>query len=92
MNAAPKKAVMQRDLLRITSLSKRPPINCERDKKRRWAPTTQALVEVMTEKFTRGPRLSCGCRKRYITAGNDGILTIAHTPSPGAGVRQKSGD
>jgi hypothetical protein len=84
VTVANKKFVMQRDLARITSLSKRPPINCERDKKRRWAPTTQALVEVMTEKFTRGPRLSCGCRKRYITAGNDGILTIAHTPSPGA--------
>lgn len=76
--------VVQRDLARITSLPSRPPIDCERDAKRRWAPQAQALVEVMTEKFTRGPRLSCGCRKRVVVIGQGGRITIAHTPSPGA--------
>lgn len=51
-------------------------IDCERDARRRWAPEAQALIELMTERFTRGPRLSCGCQKRYVTATSDGGLTI----------------
>lgn len=82
--SAVNKAVVQRDLARILDLPSRSPLDCERDSKRRWEPKAQALVEVMTAKFSRGPRLSCGCRRRVVAVGHNGKLTIAHTPSPGA--------
>ena len=64
------------ELERIVSLSKRPVLDCSRDEKRRWAPEAQALIELMTARYTRGPRLSCGCQKRTVTATPNGGLTI----------------
>lgn len=70
------------DLARILTLPSRPPINCERDRKRRWDPEAQALVEVMTAKYSRA-RLTCGCRDRRFTALASDQISVWHAPSPG---------
>jgi hypothetical protein len=65
------------DLQRILALPRRPPVVCERDPLTRQYPAaTQALIEIETAKFSRGPRVSCGCRPRTVVLGRDGVLTI----------------
>ena len=66
------------DLQRILDLPRRPPVNCDIDPRTgRYAPATQALIEVQTEKFSRGPRISCACRPRKFILDADGqTLTI----------------
>lgn len=77
------------DLKRILALPRRPPVVCQRDRRtKKYPPATQALIEVETAKYTRGPRISCACRPRQVTLGSDGTLTIkrilpeGHTPEP----------
>lgn len=68
------------DIDRILALPTRPPIDCEIDPRTgKYPPRTQALIEVITEKFTRGPRLSCACRERRVTMLADGRLAIGRT-------------
>lgn len=56
------------DLQRILALPRRPPVDCEPDPiTKRYAPETQALIEVVTETYTRGPRISCACVPRRVT-------------------------
>jgi hypothetical protein len=69
----------QRDIERIAALPRRAPLDCERDELRRWSVAAQALIDLMTMKYTRGPRLSCGCRKRHLIAGANGALTVFPT-------------
>lgn len=65
------------DLDRILALPKRPPYDCERDPvTKKYRPETQALIEVMTEKFSRGPRVSCACRERRVLKQADGQTLI----------------
>jgi hypothetical protein len=46
-----------------------------------------ALVEVVTEMYTRGPRISCSCQNRHVTATSNGGLIIFHEAErPGAPV------
>ena len=72
------------ELPRIIALPKRPVLDCERERGlRRWAPEAQALIEVMTAKFSRGPRLSCGCRDRTVTAVPGGGLLVFEQGRPG---------
>jgi intein/homing endonuclease len=72
------------DIQRILGLPKRPPVDCERDPiTKLYKPTTQALIEVMTEKFSRGPRLSCACRERRVSKLADGTLAITRTRPDG---------
>lgn len=68
---------------RILSLPRRQVVDCERDEARRWSPIAQALVEVVTAQYTRGPRLSCGCQKRTLQLSRDGVLTIFRQGKPG---------
>ncbi len=69
------------DLDRILALPRRPPVNCDRDPRtRRYEPSTQALVDVVTGWFSRGRRVSCGCRERRIRLSSDGrVLHIFRT-------------
>ena len=64
------------DLQRILALPRRTPFVCERDANGNYPPATQALIEIETEKFSRGRRVSCGCRPRKIVADADGLLTV----------------
>jgi hypothetical protein len=65
------------DLKRILALPRRPPVDCERDPETgRFSPATQALIEVVTERFSRGPRLSCACRPRKVLMAPDGGLVV----------------
>lgn len=64
------------DLQRIMQLPRRSPFVCERDEQGNYPAATQALIEIETEKFSRGRRVSCGCRPRTILMGEDGLLTI----------------
>lgn len=65
------------DLERILALPRRPPVNCDRDSRTKLlAPETQALVEVMTERFARPKRATCACRPRRISLRSDGMLSI----------------
>jgi len=65
------------DLQRILALPRRPPFVCERNPVTKQYPAaTQALIEIETQKFSRGPRISCGCRPRILKLGRDGALTI----------------
>lgn len=60
----------QTELDRILSLPKRPPLDCERERGvdangkpvRRWAPAAQALIEVVTAKYSLGSR-ACKCKE-----------------------------
>lgn len=71
------------DLPRILALPRREPVDCEREPgTRRWAPATQALVEVVTERYTRGSRLSCACRDRVVEHQGGGRLVVFHTSAP----------
>lgn len=71
------------DLQRILALPQRPPLDCERERgHRRWAPEAQALVEVVTSMYTKGPRLSCACRPRHVEVLSGGRLLIFATPPP----------
>jgi hypothetical protein len=66
------------DLDRILALPQRPPIDCERDPvTKKYQPAAQALIEIMTERFTRGRRVSCACRERKVRMEANGTLTIA---------------
>lgn len=51
-----------RDLERIVALPKREPVDCEL-RERRYSPKAQALIEVMTERFSLGPRPNCKCKE-----------------------------
>lgn len=83
MNAAAAPATpYATELTRILKLPKRQILNCERDEQRRWAPEAQALIEVMTAKYARGPRLSCGCQKRAVTLARGGQLTVFREARP----------
>ena len=63
------------DIDRIMALPRRPPVDCTRDKiTGRYPAATQALVEHVTGWFSRGPRLSCGCRPRKITRVATGLV------------------
>ncbi len=65
------------DIQRILALPRRPPVDCERDPiTKRYPPATEALIGVMTERFSRGRRLSCACRPRRVTMLMDGSLEI----------------
>jgi hypothetical protein len=73
------------DIERILALPKRPPVNCERDPRtKQYLPATQALIEIMTERFSRGQRLSCACRERRVTLTEDGALIIGRVLPEGA--------
>jgi hypothetical protein len=73
------------DIERILALPKRPPVNCERDPRtKQYPPATQALIEIMTERFSRGQRLSCACRERRVTLTEDGALIIGRVLPEGA--------
>lgn len=62
---------------RIMALPRRKPINCQRNPKTgRFDPETEALVQVVTEQFSRGPRLSCACRPRVAILSTAGVLTL----------------
>ncbi len=66
------------DIERILALPERPPVDCERDPATGlFPPLTQALIEIMTERFTRGPRVSCACRERHVRKLTDGSLLIS---------------
>ncbi len=63
------------ELSRIVSLPIREPLDCEREQgTRRWAPQAQALIDFITAKYTRGPRIACACRTRYIERTSAGLL------------------
>lgn len=64
------------DFDRILNLPRRPAIVCEPDEHGVYPPATQALIEVMTEKFSRGPRLSCACRPRKVRLSVDGVSLL----------------
>lgn len=72
------------DFDRILALPQREPLDCERERGsggttlRRWVPAAQALIDVVTERFTRGQRLSCACRDRSVHAFSNGGLRIFH--------------
>lgn len=87
MNAtAAKMPTPAEELERIVKLPAREPLDCERERGsggirfRRWAPSAQAVIEVETAKYTRGKRLSCGCRTRHVTAMPGGRLMIFQEP------------
>jgi hypothetical protein len=63
------------DLVRILGLPRREPYDCQRGPDGKFPARTQALIEIETEKFSRGPRISCGCRPRKIVSSR-GSLTI----------------
>lgn len=66
------------DLTRILALPARPPVDCERDPiTKLYPPKTQALITLMTEKYGRGPRLSCACRERVVVKMTDGKIAIS---------------
>lgn len=64
------------DVERVLALPRRPVVNCERDSRRRWAPETEALVDLVTVRYSRGPRRSCGCRDRRVVAAGGGVGTL----------------
>lgn len=65
------------DLDRIKALPRRPPFNCVKDPTTKlYEPRTQALVEIMTARFSRGKRLSCACRPRHVRRERDGSLVV----------------
>jgi hypothetical protein len=57
------KGLALRDLDRVLALPERQPVNCDQ-KGGLYVPATQALVEVMTERLSLGPR-ACDCQKRF---------------------------
>ena len=63
------------DIDRILALSKRPPFNCRKENGQ-YEPRTQALVELITSRFSRGTRLSCACRPRVVQRRADGSIII----------------
>ena len=55
------------DLQRILKLPRRAPVDCTRNPvTKRYAPATQALIEVVTARFARPKRVSCACRPRRV--------------------------
>lgn len=65
------------ELDRIVQLPRRKAVDCERHPvTRRWSPEAEALIANMTAKFSRGPRLSCGCRDRVVLSGGGGRIVI----------------
>jgi hypothetical protein len=77
------------DLTRILALPTRQPLNCAKDPRtKEYEPATEALIQVVTEKYARKKRLSCGCRERKITMLIDGRISIqrvlpeGYTPEP----------
>ena len=66
------------DIDRILKLPQRPPVICEVDPRTgKYPPATEALMQVMTEKFSRGERLSCACRERRVSMLADGSLVVS---------------
>jgi hypothetical protein len=77
-------ATVKDELQRILNLPWRDVVDCEREPgTRRWAPATQALVEVVTEQYTRGPRLSCACRDRVVESLGGGRIVVFRSGLPG---------
>jgi hypothetical protein len=65
------------DLTRILALPRRPIVQTQVDPRTgRLQPATQALVEVVTARYTRGPRLSCACRPRHVQMDATGRLVV----------------
>lgn len=77
------------ELDRILALPRREPLDCERQvgpdgrPVRRWSPQAQALVELVTAQFTRGPRIACACRDRRVVGAPNGRLLVYQSPPPG---------
>lgn len=75
--------VIPDDLERITQLARRAVVDCERDQKTRaWSPEARALVDVVTQRFTRGPRLSCACADRRVVLIGRGVVRIFREGHP----------
>lgn len=76
------------DIERILALPRRPPVDCERNPfTKLYKPETQALIEIITERFSRGTRVSCGCRERRITKqGNQLFISLVGGAVPTAPV------
>ena len=73
-----------RDIERIARLPERPIVDCARDPiTRKYAPATQALVDVVTARYSRGVRLSCACRDRKVQARGGGRILVFHEGRPG---------
>lgn len=73
-----------KELDRVMALPRRAVVDCEREPgTRRWTPEAQALVEIVTARYTRGPRLSCGCQARTVQATGGGRILVSRVPSPG---------
>jgi hypothetical protein len=65
------------DLDRILALPRRPPLDCMIDEHSgRYSPRAQALIDLMTSRLGRGPRVSCGCRPRVIAGLPGGRISI----------------
>lgn len=68
---------ISQDLDRILALPRRLPVVCAKDESlKRYPPSTEALVSVMTARYSRGPRISCACRPRVIARGEGDLLMI----------------
>lgn len=50
------------------------------DGQRRYSPQAQALIDVVTAKYSRGPRLACGCQDRQVHALDGGRLYVFRAP------------
>lgn len=74
------------ELERILALAKRPVVDCEKQRdasgKRVWSPEAQALIAYETARYSRGPRLSCGCRSRRARPLPGGRLLVFHEGRP----------
>ncbi len=72
------------EIQRILALPRREPLNCEPNKEtKRWLPEVEALIDVVTAKYTRGPRLSCACRERHVIAYAGGVIDVFQRGAPG---------
>lgn len=76
---------VESEIQRILALPQREPVDCERQRGagRMWAPEAQALIDVVTARYTR-KRLTCGCRPRLLISDGDGTLRVYRTGSPGS--------
>lgn len=70
------------ELARIMALPQREPVDCEREAgSRRWSAEAQALVEVVTARHARPPRLVCGCHPRHVKMLGGGRLVVFGAPT-----------
>ncbi len=66
------------EIERILALPARSIVDCERESgSRRWSPASQALVDVMTARYTLGPR-ECNCKKLGEELGFKNCITTLH--------------